>query len=165
MANRYRYKRGELHGDLALGIGGLVAGGIFTMAAWQTTFLLALFLAVTALALYFTYNTVRRYWIEVRTDEQSISLFSRDRKPVIMAWSDVQSMKLKFFGSRSQREKGKGTLTLTLVDRQNKKLSVESGLENFEDLAVFSYDQTRSYAIEIDPVSADNFKAVGVQVL
>lgn len=162
MARSFRYNRASLHGDLALGLGGLIAGGIFTLAALETRFLLLLFASITVLAVYFTYNSLRRYWIEVEADEESITLFSRERKPVTISWADVATLKLRFFGSKSQREKGKGTLSLMIVDRNKRKITVESGLIDFEDLAKFSYAQSRAHDVEIDAVSLQNFQAVGV---
>lgn len=159
----YRYLRSGLHGDLALGVAGLVAGSIFTLAAKETGFIFILFVSITLLALFFTLNTLRRYWIEIKVDEQSVSSFNRGKQQSTLQWSEIAQMKLRFFGSKSQREKGKGTLSLTLIGRNKKKVSFESGLTDFEGLATVCFDQTREFQVEIDPVSLENFGAVGVK--
>lgn len=159
----YRYLRSGLHGDLALGIAGLVAGLVFTLAAQKTGFVFMLFVSITLLALYFTFNTVRRYWIEIQVDEQVITSLNRGTPRSTMRWAEVTQMKLRFFGSKSQREKGNGTLSLTLIGRDKKKISFESGLSDFEDLAIECFDQTREFQVKIDPVSLENFGAVGVK--
>lgn len=157
----YFYHRPGLHGDLVLGIASIIAGLIFTVAASETVFLFTLFLLVTLLALFFTWNSLRRYWIEIRTDGEAVVLINRGKEAQKLRWSEVTKMKLRFFGSKSQREKGKGTLSLTLIDQEGRKIAFESGLINFEDLAKTCFDMTRDHAVDIDSVSAQNFQSVG----
>jgi len=160
----YHYHRPRLHGDLVLGISGLCAGLVFTFAALETRFLFFLFLVVTTLALYFSANSLRRYWIEIQTDDKGIKLLSRGSEKCLIKWSEVKSIKLRFFGSKSQREKGKGTLSLTMTDQNKAKIAFESGLVDFDELARLCFEQTQDSSVEMDAVSVGNFEAVGVRL-
>jgi hypothetical protein len=156
----FGYRRGDLHVDLALGLSSLLAGAIFCAAAWNTTFILGLFVVMTLLALYFSIRTLWRYQIQFQFDETGLWEMRSGSTRLSLQWNEIQALRLRYYGSKGQREKGKGTMNLRLQNSRGRKIDFDSGVVNFDKLAV-ACKNFGTITGTMDGTSAANFESLG----
>ena len=157
----YRYQRGRLIADYLRGGGGL-AGSI---TAWlllpsiqQVHILIG---GLTLLFLLFTIRTVWRQAIRVEITDQSFTLISPrsaffKQEPV--AWGDLVSVKLRYYSTRRNRKNGWFTMHLA---GPAARVSFDSDLDGFEDMARRAAVAVRDKRMAIDDTTRANLAALG----
>ena len=157
----YRYQRGRLVGDYLRGGCGL-AGSI---AAWwllpsvpQVHILIG---GLTLLFLLFTIRTAWRQATRIEIIDQSFTLISPRSaffKQEPLAWGDLVSVKLRYYSTRRSRKHGWFTMHLA---GPATRVSVDSDLDGFEDMARRAALTVRDKRIAIDDTTRANLAALG----
>lgn len=118
---------------LRSGLGLLACLGLLLFAAPQSV----IFALLTGLSLLFAWLGAMTLWrqqIEIELDSSGIASRSRwgfGRRRMVMPWSDVTSIHLRFYSTR--RDRSEGWLQLT-VEGRNGRLRADSNLTGFPHL-------------------------------
>ena len=156
----YRYPPRGLLGDyvrsavgLALGIA-LLAGS--EGSPWVLAISTTLVLAFGAFGL----RTLRQQITQVAINPQGV--FTKTMGTRALAWEEIEGLKLRFFGSRRERRRSEGGFLQLTLAGGGKKLSFESGLEGFEDIAWHAARAARHNGVALDPTTAGNLIGIGI---
>jgi hypothetical protein len=159
--NVFRYPVRSLTGDyLRAGVGLAVGLSVLASAPASVT-VVVIFGGLTALFLGFAYRTVRRHLIQVAVTAEAIrGSGPGDRE---LPWDKLDSVKLRYFGTRRQRhrETGGGFMQLTL-EGAGASLTLESSIEGFEYIAWRAAKAARENGVGLDPASAGNLLELGI---
>ncbi len=144
---------------LGIGLGML----LFTPISWWTGIV---FGSVSLLFLYFGRRTLEKQLQRVAIGDEG--LWVRDMGERVVRWSALESLQLRFYGSRRQQRKLKageelssGFMELTLrVGRT--KVKFDSTLDGFSLLAWRAARAARDGGLKLDPASAGNLLDIGV---
>jgi hypothetical protein len=159
--NVFRYPVRSLVGDyLRAGVGLAVGLGVLASAPASVT-VIVIFGGLTALFLGFAYRTVRRHLLRIALTAEAIhgsGLGARE-----LPWSKLDLVKLRYFGTRRQRnrEAGGGFMQLTL-EGAGASLTLESSIEGFEYIAWHAAKAARENGVGLDPTSAGNLLELGI---
>ena len=163
------YSRQSLLGDYLRALCGLSLGVGILLYSTGETWVIVVFGGLTALFAYFAWRTVERHRLKVTVTSAGLLYEGLVRRELI--WSNLSEVKLRFFGSRHQHKKisggeaftGGGFLHLTLRGPRA-KLDFESSLYGFSYLAWCAVQAARHKGLSVDPTSAGNFLAIGIDV-
>lgn len=163
------YSRQSLWGDYLRALCGLTLGLGILLYSTGEAWVVIVFGGLTGLFAYFAWRTLERHRLKVTLTSAGIDYEGLVRR--VLPWSDLRQIKLRFFGSRHQHKKiaggeaftGGGFLHLTLRS-QGVKLDFESSLYGFSYLAWCAVQAGRRQGLSIDPTSAGNFLAIGIDV-
>ena len=76
-------------------------------------------------------------------------------------WTSLRGVKLRYYGTRSERQESGGFSQLTL-DTDAGRLTVESNLEDFDVLLYHVAAAVRDHGVGLDPRTAGNMLALGI---
>lgn len=144
---------------LGIGLGML----LFTPLSWWTGIV---FGAISLLFLYFGRRTLEKQLQRVAIGEEGILI--RDLGERVIRWSELEDLRLRFYGSRRQHRKLKageemssGFMELTLRSGKT-RVKFDSTLEGFALVAWRSARAARDQDLRLDPASAGNLLDIEV---
>ena len=161
-----RYPLSALIWDYIRGVAGVVICAVILVTnEWQNQ-LVWLFVGLTILFTIYTMLTIAknltRFWV---TEEGIIcGAFWRQQ----IRWADLSALALRYYPTSRSRKKGWMSLTLKAPSETPKKkqrivkISVDSDLPGFSEIAARAAHAARTNAVTIDRVTADNLTAIGV---
>ncbi|SMF09352.1 PH domain-containing protein [Tistlia consotensis] len=158
----YRYPPNRLVGDYLRAGVGVAFGLAILLASDKVTWVMGLIFGGLALAFgLFGLRTLRQHMTEVAVNEDGI--FTRTPTATrTLAWSELEGLRLRYFGSHRQRKsKNGGFLELTLYGPA-KRMRFESSISGFRDIAWWSSRAARHNGVSLDPATAGNFLAIGI---
>lgn len=146
-------------GDYARAAAGLVIVGT-PLAVGPPAPVVALVLAAMAL-LFAVYGakTVARHLTRIEVSERGVRAIGPLAHAV--AWGDLASVKLAYYSTR--RDRDRGWLQLRLGGAGD-GVAVDSRLDGFDDLAAVAAREAEARGLRLDPATVANFEALGVHV-
>ena len=156
-----RYPPRVLLGDyIRSGAGLLVGLGVLAMVP-PNLVMLVIFGGIALLFAIFGLRTLHRQKLEVAITENEIACRGLGTK--VLRWSDLELLKLRYFGSRRGKRAilGSGFMELKLKGAGT-TISFESSLEDFAKVAEVAARAYRRNGLEIDPATASNLIELGI---
>ncbi len=155
----YRYSGRSLAGDYLRAAIGLAVGLGVSISAPEGPVILVVFGGVTALFAYFAYRTVQRHITRVAVTDKEI----RDNGfgTRVMAWSDLQRIKLRYFGTKRQQRSSSGFMQLKMRGGRT-SLTYDWSLDGFDYIAWRAAKALRENGLSMDPASAGNLLTMGL---
>lgn len=154
-----RYPGRVLVGDYIRSAVGLVIGFGVLLSAPATPAIIVVFGGVAGLFLVFGFRTLQRHVTSVAVTEAGIC--SAGFRSRVMSWSDLERMKLRYYGTKRQERAGGGFMQLTLRGG-GRSLTYDSGLQGFRYIAWRAAVAARHNGVSVDPASAGNLLALGL---
>lgn len=155
----YRYPGRALAGDYLRAGAGLAVGLGVLLSTPLSPAIVVIFGSWSALFGYFAFRTVQRNVTRVAITETEIcDVGLRTR---VMAWADLQWLKLRYFGTKRQERSQGGFMQLKLKGG-GRSFTYDSGIEGFDYLAWRAAKAIRENGLSMDPTSAGNLLSLGV---
>ena len=153
----HRYERGAIFWDMARGGLGLVVTGLPLVLTPMATTMTVIFGALATLFGVYVIRTWLRTAQAIEVDAEGI----RRTGPlgIDIPWDDLESMGLRYFSTR--RDKNGGWMELKLTGN-GKKLPVESSIDDFEGLVRHCMLVARRNNLELTEATLDNLRALGL---
>lgn len=155
----YRYPGRALAGDYLRAGAGLVVGLGVLLSTPLSPVIVAIFGSWTALFGYFAYRTIQRNLTRVAVTDTEICDVGLHTR--VMAWGDLQWLKLRYFGTKRQARAQGGFMQLKLKGG-GRSLTYDSGMEGFDYVAWRAAKAIRENGFSMDPTSAGNLLSLGV---
>ncbi len=155
----HRYPARALAGDYIRAAAGLAVGLGVLLSTPLSPAIVTIFGSWSALFGYFAFRTVQRNVTRVAiTDTEicDVGLCTR-----VMAWADLQWLKLRYFGTKRQARAEGGFMQLKLKGG-GRSLTYDSGMEGFDYVACRAAKAIRDNGFSMDPTSAGNLLSLGV---
>ncbi len=155
----YSYPVRALTGDYLRAVAGLGVSVAVLVAQPDNLIVIVIFGAAAALFGFFGFRTVQRHLTKVAiTDEELCNAGFVSR---IMKWTDLERLKLRYYGTRRQEQGSGGFMQLTLRGG-GLSLTYDSGMEGFDYVAWRAAKAARENGFSVDPAWAVNLLALGV---
>ncbi len=154
----YRYSGRSLAGDYLRAAIGLAVGLGVSISAPEGPVILFLFGGVTALFAYFAYRTVHRHMTRVAVTDEAIRDTGFGTR--VMAWSDLQRIKLRYFGTKRQQRSSSGFMQINMRDSRT-SLTYDWSLNGFDHIAWRAAKALRENGVSMDSASAGNLLTMG----
>jgi hypothetical protein len=155
----HRYPARALAGDYIRAVAGLAVGLGVLLSTPLSPAIVAIFGSWSVLFGYFAFRTVQRNVTRVAiTDTEICDVGLRTR---VMAWADLQWLKLRYFGTKRQERAQGGFMQLKLKGG-GRSLTYDSGMEGFDYVAWRAAKAVRDNGFSMDPTSAGNLLSLGV---
>ena len=155
----HRYPARALAGDYIRAVAGLAVGLGVLLSTPLSPAIVTIFGSWSALFGYFAFRTVQRNVTRVAvTDTEIRDVGLRTR---VMAWADLQWLKLRYFGTKRQARAEGGFMQLKLKGG-GRSLTYDSGMEGFDYVAWRAAKAIRDNGFSMDPTSAGNLLSLGV---
>jgi hypothetical protein len=155
MTRIHRYPPRVLLADYGRGAVGAVICGAFWAMSPVALYSMVLFGGLTALFLLFVLRTFLRQRMRIASDETGVGIVGRAPLP----WRGLDDIRLRYYATR--RSKGTGWMTLKL-SAGGQKLTLDSTLEGFDDIAARAHQAAQANGLEIGEVTAANVAALGL---
>ena len=156
MSATYRYPVQALLGDyaragfgLAITLAPLLFMDVASVMVWVFGGLFLLFLT-------FAGRTALRHSTTIELDAEGVA--ARGPLGSSLRWDEVDRVKLRYFSTRKDREKGWMQLA---IGSQRKTIRIDSTLEGFHEVVERTARCTRE-RVAFDPPTLANFKALGI---
>lgn len=156
-----RYPPRALFGDyLRSGAGLLVGLGVLAVVP-PNTVIVFVFGGLALLFAVFGLRTLHRHKLKVALTENEIAC--RGLATKVLPWSELEVMKLRYFGARRGKRSvfGSGFMELKLKGAGT-AITFESSLEGFAEVAGQAARVCRQRGLDIDPASASNLIELGI---
>ncbi len=159
--NEFRYPVNALLGDyVRAGVGLAVGLGVLATVP-ATPVILVVFGGLTGLFGVFGARTMHRHVIRIEIGEAGIR--SAGLTTRALAWNDLETMRLRYYGTRRQRARNDGGGFMQLALRgAGAALTLESSVEGFEYIAWRAAKAARDNGVSLDPTSAGNLLDIGI---
>ena len=158
----YRYPIRSLTGDYLRSALGLAVGVAVLLSVPASPVILSVFGAVIALFGYFGVRTLQRHVLKVTVTDVEIRNSGFGTR--VIPWGKLQRVKLRYFGTKRHDRSNRGSsgfMQLTLKGG-GASLTFESSLEGFDDIAWRATKAARDNGVAVDPTSAENLLAIGL---
>jgi hypothetical protein len=157
----HRYPARALAGDYIRAVAGLALGLGVLLSTPLSPAIVTIFGSWSALFGYFAFRTVQRNVTRVAvTDTEIRDVGLRTR---VMAWADLQWLKLRYFGTKRQERAQGGFMQLKLKGG-GRSFTYDSGMEGFDHVAWRAAKAIRDNGFSMDPTSAGNLLSLGVDI-
>ena len=154
----YRYPRGNLVGDYARAVFGLgcTAAPAVALPLGSTAQIVLVVLALMFLA--FGLRTVARQRLRVSVSDREIA-----GRPgaATLCWQDLTSVRLAYYSTRHDRQRGWMQLTLRARKRA---LCIDSCIEGFGDIAQRAAVAAGANRLDLNAMSLANFESLGISL-
>jgi hypothetical protein len=157
MTASYHYPAQALLGDyaragfgLAITLAPLLFMDVASVMVW-------VFGGLSLLFLTFAGRTALRHSTRIELDAEGVA--ARGPLGARLRWDEVDRVKLRYFSTRKDREKGWMQL---VVGGRGRTLRIDSTLDGFRDVVERTAISTRERGVVFDPPTLANFKALGV---
>lgn len=157
----YRYPPGALAGDYLRTAAGLLVGCAVLSSAPAAPLNIMLFGALTLLFGFFGYRTLQRHLTRVAVTDDEIRAAGLGRRS--LAWGDLATLKLRYFGTRRQARSEGGFMQLSLKGA-GASLSFESSLDGFDYIAWRAAKAMRANGLAPDSTTLSNLSSLGLDV-
>ncbi len=158
----YRYPPNRLVGDYLRSGVGVAFGLAVLLAADSVTWVMALIFGGLALAFSaFGLRTVRQHLTEVAVNDEGIYTRSVTGARAL-PWDQLTALRLRYFGSHRQRKSRSGGFLELTLQGPEQRLKLESSIAGFRDIAWWSARAARQNGLSIDPTTAGNLLAIGI---
>ena len=154
----FRYSPGRLLGDylrsaIGLGLTGLPATQLPPdgVGFWILLVFALMFVGLGA-------HTVRRQLTRIVMSDEKIESFPGR---IVIEWKDLREVKLSYFSTRTDRKNGWMQLT---INTGNRKLRVDSRIDDFPTIASKVLDQTTLSRVVLSETTSSNFEALGLDI-
>jgi hypothetical protein len=107
----------------------------------------------------FGLRTLQRHLTKVAVTDTEIC--DRGLGTRVMAWKELERMKLRFYGTRRQQASNSGFMQLSFKGA-GRSFTFESSLEGFDYLTWRAAKAARDNGVSLDPASAGNLLAMGL---
>ena len=156
-----RYPVKSLVGDyVRAGVGLAVGLGVLATVPASPAILIV-FGGLSALFGVFGLRTVKRHVTEFAVGDAGIR--AQGMGTAILPWPELETMKLRYYGTRRQRNRGEGGGFMQLTLRGGgASLTLESSVEGFEYIAWRAAKAAREKGLSLDPTSAGNLLDIGI---
>lgn len=157
MTATYRYSAQALLGDYAragFGLAITLAPLLFMDVASVMVWILG---GLSLLFLTFAGRTALRHSTTIELDAEGVT--ARGPLGSSLRWDQVDRVKLRYFSTRKDREKGWMQL---VIGGGGRRIRIDSTLDGFRDLVERAALSTRKRGIAFDPPTLANLKALGV---
>lgn len=159
----YRYPGRALTGDYVRSAAGILVGFGVLLSGPATPAIIAIGGGVAGLFSLFGFRTVQRHVTKVAVTEGEICNAAFGTR--IMCWTDLERLKLRYYGTRRQERRGSGVtggfMQLTLSGA-GQSFTFESSMQGFTYIAWRAAKAARENGVSLDPTSADNLLAIGL---
>lgn len=155
----YRYPGRALTGDYIRAAAGIVVGFGVLLSAPSTPAIILFGGGVAGLFSFFGYRTIQRHMTRVAVTDAEICNAALGTS--VMSWSDLERLKLRYYGTRRQDQGRGGFMQLTLKGA-GASLTYESSMQGFNYIAWRAAKAARENGISLDPTSAGNLLALGL---
>jgi hypothetical protein len=152
----HRYSPQKLLPDYLRGAAGLVICGGLVALAPNLTAVLVIFGTLALLFGLFMLQTAQKQRLLLEMTEDGIGIASNPSR--IAAWQDLRDLRLRYYALRRNKPGGWMTLRLGFPGR---RISVDSGIEGFDDIIARAAREVRERSINLDDVSRANLAALG----
>ena len=160
MSTTYRYPPSAIIGDyLRAAIGLAVGVGVLATVSISTVILIV-FGGITVIFLLFGLRTLQRHLTQITLNQDGI--FRSDLFSQSLRWQDLQSLRLRYFGTHRQHRSGGGGFMQLSLKGRGRRMKIESDLEGFEDVTRLAAAAARTNGVSLDPASAGNLLAMGI---
>lgn len=158
----YRYPPNRLLGDYLRAGVGVAFGLAVLLAADDVNWIMGLIFGGLALAFaLFGLRTLRQHLMEVAVNEEGI--FTRTMTSTrSLPWAELNDLRLRYFGSHRQRKNRNGGFLELTLSSPAQKMKFESSITGFRDIAWWSSRAARRNGLSLDPTTAGNFLAIGI---
>ena len=155
----YQYPPRTLVGDYIRSAVGLSVGLGVLLSVSPTPLIIIIFGGLTGLFGFFGYRTIQRHVVKVAITEDEIC--DSGFRTRTLAWTDLDGLKLRYYGTKRQQRGGDGFMQLTLAGGGT-SFSYESTLKGFRYIAWRAAKAVRENGGSVDPTSAGNLLAIGL---
>lgn len=157
----FRYPPRVLYGDYLRSAAGLLVGLGVLVAVPPSLPVVVLFGAMAGLFAVFGLRTLHRHGLKVAVTDEAIAC--RGAVTRVIAWRDLDGVKLRYFGSRrsKRRAAGGGFMQLTLRGG-GASMTFESSIEGFGWLAGRAAAALRARGLPLDPATTGNLIDLGI---
>ncbi len=157
----YRYPVRALSGDYLRAATGLAVGCGVLLSVPASPAIIGVFGGLAGLFSFFGYRTVERHVTKMAVTDQEIRRSGFGTRN--MAWSDLKTVKLRYYGTKRQDRASGGFMQLTLKGGGT-SLSCDSSMDGFAHVAWHATKAARENGITLDSSSIGNFLALGFDV-
>ena len=156
-----RYPTKALLGDyLRAGVGLAVGLGVLVSVPLSPV-IVVVFGGLSALFLVFGLRTVRRQITAIAVDDRGIHSAGFGTR--VVPWNALEQLKLRYYGTRRQRNRGEGEGFMQLTLRGGgTSVTLESSVDGFAYIAWYAAKAAREHGVSLDPTSAGNLLDIGV---
>jgi len=152
-----RYRAGDLVGDYVRGGLGLAIALAFWIGLPGDTHVHVIFGGLTLLFGLFTIRTAWRHRLRYELlPDGLVQVWPRRR---VLLWDRLDSLRLRYYSTRRNREGGWMTLTMRAGDV---RFAVDSSLDEFEQLAAAAARAAKTRAIALDDSSRANLEVLAL---
>lgn len=153
-----RYPPKVLTGDYIRAVSGMLVGFGVLLSVPPSPAIVAVFGSVAGLCSFFGYRTVQRHMTRVAVTDSEIC--NADFGTRVMAWGELERLKLRYYGTRRQTD-GKGGFMQLTLQGAGAKITYESSLESFNYVTWRAVKAARENGVSVDPTSAGNLLTLG----
>ncbi|MEX0810528.1 MAG: hypothetical protein WD044_17535 [Dongiaceae bacterium] len=157
MTGPLRYPAGSLFGDYGRGAIGLLVAGTMWLSLPGTGYVDVIFGGLTLLFALFTIRTAWRQLLRFELlPDGLVQVWPRRR---VLLWDRLDSLRLRYYSTRRNREGGWMTLTMRAGDV---RMALESTLAGFDAVAERAATAAEQRAVPLDGPTRANFGALGI---
>jgi len=154
-----RYPPRALAGDYLRAFAGLAVGLGVLLSTPLSPAIMTVFGVWSVLFGYFAFRTVQRHLTRVAVTDTEICDVGIGTR--VMAWGDLQGLKLRYFGTKRQA-RGQGGFMQLKLKGGSSSLVYDSALEDFVFVAWRAAKALRENGASMDPATAGNLLSLGV---
>ena len=155
----FRYPGRALAGDYIRSVAGIVIGFGVLLSVPPTPAIIVVFGGVAGLFSLFGFRALQRQMTKVAvTDAEICSAGFGSR---VMSWSDLERLRLRYYGTKRQ-ERGQGGFMVLKLTGGGSSLAYDSAIDGFNYIAWRAAKAARDNGVSVDPASAGNLLALGI---
>ena len=155
----FRYPGRAVAGDYIRAAAGIVIGFGVLLSVPPTPAIILVFGGVAGLFSLFGFRTLQRQMTKVAVTDAEICRAGFGSR--VMSWSDLERLKLRYYGTKRQERAQGGFMELTLKGG-GASLACDSGIDGFRYIAWRAAKAARDNGVSVDPASAGNLLALGI---
>lgn len=157
----FRFSTLSLAGDYFRGGGGLLVSVLVIYVTDSAVWALVVFGPLAVLFVWFLYRTVERQLSEIELAEPGVIRRGLGERRI--AWNDLSELRLRFYGTRREvRNRSGGVLQMRLADEGGTRISVDSGLHDFDKLVSVSARKALERGLQMDSVTVGCLIDMGI---
>ncbi len=155
----FRYPGRALVGDYIRSAAGMVIGFGVLLSVPPTPAIIVVFGGVAGLFSLFGFRTLQRQMTRVAVTDAEICSAGLGSR--VMSWADLERMKLRYYGTKRQ-ERGQGGFMQLTLKGGGASLACDSSIDGFTYIAWRAAKAARDNGVSVDPASAGNLLALGI---
>ena len=157
----YRYPVRALSGDYIRAATGLAVGCGVLLSVPASPAIIGVFGGLAGLFSFFGYRTIERHVTKMAVTDREICSSGFGTR--LLAWSDLKTIKLRYYGTKRQDRATGGFMQLTLKGGGT-SLTCDSSMEGFAQVAWLATKAARENGVAFDQASLGNLLALGIDI-